>query len=291
MKAADFLYHRATSIGEAVGYLDDYGGSARILAGGQSLVPMLNMRLWRPAALIDINAIADLASIHVHGEDTVLGATVRHVTVETSSVVAARLPLLAHMARCVGDRQIRNRGTLGGSLVQGDPSAEMPLGCLVLDARATVVGPRGPREISMDAFYEGPYATALEPEELLTRIVFPKHPPHFAFHEICRRHNDFAVVSIAVTGHQEADGAWTNIRLGLGGVHDMPMLASNAMSLLEGSRLLDADIATAAAEAQRCVSPPSDMRATEEYRRHLVGVHVRRALCNLRSSQAGLSMK
>ncbi|MGO8855837.1 MAG: FAD binding domain-containing protein [Steroidobacteraceae bacterium] len=284
MKASDFLYHRATAIEEAVGYLDDYGGSARILAGGQSLVPMLNMRLWRPSALVDINAIADLAAIHVHAEDTVLGATVRHVTVETSPVVAARLPLLAHMVRCVGDRQIRNRGTLGGSLVQGDPSAEMPLACLVLDARVTVVGPRGPREIPMDAFYEGSYAAALKPDELLTLIVFPKHPPHFAFREICRRHNDFAVVSAAVTGHREADGRWTNIRLGLGGVHDMPILASNAMSLLDGSRLLDADIAAAAAEAQRCVSPPSDMRATEEYRRHLVGVHVRRVLSTLRCS-------
>jgi aerobic carbon-monoxide dehydrogenase medium subunit len=281
MKASDFLYHRAASIEEAVSYLDDYGGSARILAGGQSLVPMLNMRLWRPSALVDINGIADLAAIQVHGEDTVLGATVRHVTVETSPIAAARLPLLAHMVRCVGDRQIRNRGTLGGSLVQGDPSAEMPLACLVLDARATVVGSGGAREIPMDAFYEGSYATTLRPDELLTRIAFPKHPPHFAFREICRRHNDFAVVSVAVTGHRDADGRWANIRLGLGGVHDMPILASNAMSLLDGSDLLDADIAAAAAEAQRCISPASDMRATEDYRRHLVGVHVRRVLSAL----------
>jgi aerobic carbon-monoxide dehydrogenase medium subunit len=286
MKASDFLYHRATSIEEAVNYLDDYDGNARILAGGQSLVPMLNMRLWRPSALVDINEIPDLAAIHVHGDDTVLGATVRHVTVETSPVTAARLPLLAHMVRYVGDRQIRNRGTLGGSLVQGDPSAEMPLACLVLDARATVVGPRGAREIPMTGFYEGSYAATLKPDELLTRIMFPKHPPHFAFHEIGRRHNDFAVVSVAVTGHRAADGRWANIRLGLGGVHDTPVLASNAMSLLDGSHLLDADIAAAAAESQRCISPSSDMRATEDYRRHLVGVHVRRVLSALRSCVA-----
>jgi CO/xanthine dehydrogenase FAD-binding subunit len=204
----------------------------------------------------------------------------------TSPVVAARLPLLAHMVRYVGDRQIRNRGTLGGSLVQGDPSAEMPLACLVLDARATVVGPRGAREIPMTGFYEGSYAATLKPDELLTRIMFPKHPPHFAFHEIGRRHNDFAVVSVAVTGHRAADGRWANIRLGLGGVHDTPVLASNAMSLLDGSHLLDADIAAAAAESQRCISPSSDMRATEDYRRHLVGVHVRRVLSALRSCVA-----
>src|SRR5882757_6134451 len=111
MKAADFLYHRAISISEAVRYLDDYGGSARVLAGGQSLVPMLNMRLWRPAALIDINAVSDLAEVQVRGDETVLGAMVRHVTIETSPIVAARLPLLSRMIRSVGDRQIRNRGT------------------------------------------------------------------------------------------------------------------------------------------------------------------------------------
>jgi aerobic carbon-monoxide dehydrogenase medium subunit len=286
MKAADFLYHRATSIGDAVRYLDDYGGSARVLAGGQSLVPMLNMRLWRPAALIDINAVPDIADVQARDEETVLGAMVRHVTIETSSIVAARLPLLALMIRSVGDRQIRNRGTLGGSLVQGDPSAEMPLACLVLDARPTVVGRRGSREIRMEAFYEGSYAAALTPDELLTQVAFPRHPPHFAFREVCRRHNDFAVVAVAATGHRDADGCWRQIRLGLGGVHDVPMLASSAMALLNGSRLTDADIAAAASEAPRGVAPLSDMRATETYRRHLLAVYVRRVLTDLRSSAA-----
>jgi CO/xanthine dehydrogenase FAD-binding subunit len=286
MKAADFLYHRATSIGDAVRYLDDYGGSARVLAGGQSLMPMLNMRLWRPAALIDINAVPDIANVQARGEETVLGAMVRHVTIETSPIVAARLPLLALMIRSVGDRQIRNRGTLGGSLVQGDPSAEMPLACLVLDAGPTVVGRRGSREIRMDAFYEGSYAAALTPDELLTQIAFPKHPPHFAFREACRRHNDFATVAVAATGYRDADGCWRRIRLGLGGVHDVPMLASRAMALLDGSRLTDADIAAAASEAPRSVAPLSDMRATETYRRHLLAVYVRRVLTDLRSSAA-----
>lgn len=283
MKAADFLYHRATSIDEAVRYLGDYGGDARVLAGGQSLVPMLNMRLWRPTALIDINTIPALASIDVRGEETVLGAMTRHVTIETSPVIATRLPLLAHMIRWVGDRQIRNRGTLGGSLVQGDPSAEMPLASLVLDARPTAMGRRGAREIRMKDFYAGSYAATLKPDELLVHVVFPKHPPHFAFREVSRRHNDFAVVAVAVTGHREADGHWRQIRLGLGGVHDMPVLASTAMTLLEGSHLTDADIQAAATEAQLASSPQSDMRATEAYRRHLVGVYVRRVLTDLRS--------
>ena len=284
MKAADFLYHSATSVEEAVRYLDDYGGAARILAGGQSLVPMLNMRLWRPSALIDINAVTELANIQVRGEETLVGALVRHVTIETSAVIATRLPLLSLMIRCVGDPQIRNRGTLGGSLVQADPSAEMPLGCLVLGARLHVIGRRGNREIAIESFYEGSYATALAVDELLTDIVFPPHPPHFAFREISRRHNDFAVAAVAATGHRDADGRWHQLRIGLGGVHDTPILATTAMALVEGSALTDEVIAAAEVEAQRTISPTSDMRASEAYRRHLVGVYVRRVLVALRTS-------
>ncbi len=131
MKAADFLYHRVQSLDEAVKMLADYDGEARILAGGQSLIPMMNMRLWRPAALIDINAVQGLDHIHVDDDYIRVGALVRYETLEHSPVVAQHLPLLAEMVPYIGDRQVRNRGTLGGSLVQGDPTAEMPLACMV----------------------------------------------------------------------------------------------------------------------------------------------------------------
>lgn len=283
MKASDFIYHRAASVAEAVQLLDDYDGGARILAGGQSLLPMMNMRLWRPAALIDINRVPDLATVEVQGEDTVVGALVRYETIETDPVFAARLPLLASMVRSVGDRQVRNRGTIGGSLVQGDPTGEMPLGALVLGARVRVRGVNGDREIPMEDFYEGSYAATLRPEEILTDIVFPKHPQHFAFRELCRRHNDFAVVSVAATGNIGVNGTWRNVRIGLGGVDDNPVVAVNAGRLLEGSTLSDADIAEAAALAAKAVSPPSDIRASREYRTHLISIYVQRVLDDLRS--------
>lgn len=284
MKAADFIYHRASSVEDAVGHLAEHAGDARVLAGGQSLMPMLNMRLWRPSALIDINGIAALERVQPHGDETVVGATVRYVTLERSPLVAERLPLLARMVRFVGDRQVRNRGTLGGSLVQGDPTGEMPLGCLVLGARVRVAGPDGTREIPMTDFYSGPYAAALEPGELLTEVVFPKHPRHFAFREFCRRHNDFAVLSIAVTGDVSSDGRWRNVQLGFGGVNDTPLLVAGITALLEGSRLTDADIAAAGDAALDVIDPSSDIRASAEYRRHLAPIYVRRVLQDLRSS-------
>ena len=142
VKAAPFGYHRASSIAEAVGYLEVYEGSARVIAGGQSLVPMMNMRLLRPDAVIDINGIAELAEIRVAGDTTEVGAMVRYTTLERSPIVAERLPLLARVVRHIGDRQVRNRGTIGGSLVQGDPTGEMPLACLALGARVRDRWPR-----------------------------------------------------------------------------------------------------------------------------------------------------
>lgn len=284
MKAADFDYIRANSIDEAVRYLDEYGGDARVIAGGQSLMPMLNMRLWRLSALIDINEVPGIAHVEASGAETVVGTLARHALIESSPVVAQRLPLLSRMVTFVGDRQVRNRGTIGGSLVQGDPTGEMPLGCLVLGARVRVQGAGGRREIPMESFYEGSYAATLEHDEMLTEIVFPPHPQHFAFLEFTRRHGDFCVLSVAVTGNRSADGRWHDVRVGLGGVNDTPVLATGANELLERSRLSDDDIATAAQAALAVCDPPGDIRASAEYRTHLVPVYVRRALQQLRAS-------
>ncbi|MDP7640836.1 MAG: xanthine dehydrogenase family protein subunit M [Alphaproteobacteria bacterium] len=278
------MYHRASGVAEALRYMEDYDGEARLLAGGQSLMPMLNMRLWRPAALIDINSISELAEVTAEGEDTRLGALVRHATLETSPLIAARLPLLAAMTRFIGDHQVRNRGTIGGSLVQSDPASEMPLGCLVLGAEINAVGPAGARMIAIEDFFDGAYATALEADELLTEIRFAEHPPHFAFHELCRRHNDFAVLSVAATGQFSGDGQWSGLRIGLGGVNDTPVLAQASMALLEGSRLSDADIAAAGEAALGAIDPPGDIRGTAAYRAHLVPRYLAKVLRDLRLS-------
>ena len=284
MKAAAFAYHRPTSVAEAVARLAEYEGQARVLAGGQSLVPMLNMRLWRPSALIDINEVDELDDIRVDGERTVIGALVRYATLERSELVASRLPLVARVVRHIGDRQVRNRGTIGGSLVQGDPTGEMPLACLALGAVVTAVGPQGSRRIPVAELYEGSYATVLAPEELVTAVEFPAHPPHLAFGEVTRKHNDFAVLSVAATGHRTADGRWRDVRIALGGVADSPVLATAAGALLDGTELTDADLTAAAEAALQVVDPPSDIRASAEYRRHLVPIHVRRVLADLRDA-------
>ena len=287
MKSADFAYHRPGDIAEVVRHLQDYDGGARVLAGGQSLMPMMNMRLWRPEALIDINGLNGLADVTVQGDETRIGALVRYTALEFSPVVAERLPLLRAMVAFVGDRQVRNRGTIGGSLVQGDPTGEMPLGCLVLDAAVSVLGPAGARTIPMAALYEGAYAATLGPDELLTEVRIPHHPPHFAFRESCRRHNDFCVLSVAATGHIGDDGRWRGIRIGLGGVNDTPVLADASMALLEGSRLDDADIAAAGDAALEAIDPPDDIRGSAEYRAHLVPLYVARVLRDLRASALG----
>jgi CO/xanthine dehydrogenase FAD-binding subunit len=286
VKPAAFAYHRPSSVEEAVAHLAGYEGQARVLAGGQSLVPMLNMRLWRPSALVDINELDELDEITVDGDRTVLGSLVRYATLERSELVAERLPLLARVVRHIGDRQVRNRGTVGGALVQGDPTGEMPLACLALGAVVTAAGPEGTRRIPLTDFYAGSYATVLELDELVTAVEFPAHPQHVAFAELCRKHNDFAVLSVVATGNRGADGRWSDVRIALGGVADSPVLAVAAGNGLAGTLLADADLDAAAEAALDVIDPPTDVRASAEYRRHLVPVYVRRVLTELREAGA-----
>lgn len=291
MKAPDFIYHRASSVAEAIQLLSEYDGNARILSGGQSLIPMLNMRLWRPSALIDINRIPGLDEINSLGKETQLGTRVRYNTIEHSEVISERLPLLAEMIRHVGDRQVRHRGTVGGSLVQGDPTGEMPLAALTLGATVHVISTRGKRDIPMESFYEGSYATVLDPDEMLVSITYPPHPPFYAFREVNRRHNDFAVVSVAIVGSVDDTGKWSDIRIGLGGVNDTPMLATEAAARLNGTRLADDDIAEASKLAVDQADPSDDIRASREYRQHLLQAYVRKTLTDLRQESFGTCIK
>lgn len=283
MKPASFAYHRPTTVLEAVAVLGSHGSSARVLAGGQSLVPMLNMRLWRPAALVDINDIDDLDAIRTDGDRTEIGALVRYSTVERSELLGDRLPLLIEAVRNIGDRQVRNRGTVCGSLVHADPTAEMPLVCLALDADVVAVSTRGLRRVSVAELYEGSYATVLDADELVVAVEFPAHPVHWVFHEINRKHNDFAVLTVIAAGeHDPCTGQWSRVRVALGGLADTPLLAVRAAAALEGTTLADAELDAAVAAADGEIDPPSDIRASAEYRRHLLGVHLRRVLVELR---------
>jgi aerobic carbon-monoxide dehydrogenase medium subunit len=274
VKPAPFAYVRPQSLDEAVKALTDDG--ARVLAGGQSLVPMLHMRLLQPSTVVDINRIAELDAVSADDGVISIGALVRYTTLETSPVVGERLPLLQHVVRYVGDRQVRNRGTIGGSLAQADPVGEVPLVCLALGATVVALSRRGTREIPAEELILGPYTTSLEPDELVVEVRFPDSPTSFAFHEVTRRHNDFAVLAVAVVGSRADDGSWTDLRVGLSGAHYNPLLV----------RLPDSSLQEGAIESgvEAClveIDPPDDVRASAEYRRHLVAIHVARLLGRL----------
>jgi len=282
VKPAPFGYVRATSVDEAVQALEDHDGMARVLAGGQSLVPMLHMRLMRPLAVVDINGLeSELGRVEATGAETVVGALVRYSTLESSPVISERLPLLKHVAGYIGDRQVRNRGTLGGAIVQSDPTGEMPLACLALDAQVVARSTRGERVIAMGDFLEGSYANVLELDELVVGLRFPPSPARFAFFERSRKHNDFALLSVVALGNVDAEQRWSSVRIGLGGVNDRPVLAMAAAARLEGRRWDTATITEAAQLALDAIDPPDDVRASAEYRRHLVPIHVRRVLDDL----------
>ena len=197
MKPARFRYARAESLGEALALLTEAPADTKLLAGGQSLVPMLNMRLVRPAVLLDVNRVRDLTGITPTAAGGLrLGALTRHAELAASPAVIERAPLLAEAARHVGHAAIRNQGTLGGSLAHADPAAELPAALLALDARVRITGPRGAREIAADAFFRGLLTTALEPDEILTAIDVPAQPPGWGFVEIARRPGDFALAGV-----------------------------------------------------------------------------------------------
>lgn len=278
MKPAPFVYERAGSVEEAIALLQRYEGDARLLAGGQSLVPLLNMRLLMPSAVIDVNDLDTLDEIREEGDAVAIGALTRYSTIEWSPTLGSRLPLLAETVRYVGDRQVRTRGTLGGSLAHADPTGEMPLAAIALGATIIVQGPQGRREVPADAFFLGPYYTVLEPDEMIVAVRFPLRRTVSAILEHARRHGDFAVISVAAVGEPNGDGGWRSIRLALGGISDTPILASEASELLSGTRLEPDVVERAGAAALEAADPASDIRASADYRRHLIPIYVRRTL-------------
>jgi aerobic carbon-monoxide dehydrogenase medium subunit len=278
VKPAPFAYERASSVEEAIALLGRYEGDARLLAGGQSLVPLLNMRLLMPSAVIDVNGVPGLDEIREEGDEVAIGALTRYCTIEWSPTLGSRLPLLTEIVRYVGDRQVRSRGTLGGSLAHGDPTGEMPLAALALGATIVVQGAGGRREVPAEEFFLGPYYTVLEPEEMLVEVRFPVRRTVSAVAEHARRHGDFAVIGVAAVGEPNGDGGWGPVRVALSGVSDAPFLAAEASELLSGTKLEPDVVERAVAAAAAAADPPDDVRASADYRRHLIPIYVRRAL-------------
>jgi CO/xanthine dehydrogenase FAD-binding subunit len=281
MKPAAFDYVVAESIDAAVAALAAADGEAKILAGGQSLVPMLNFRLLRPSILVDINRIPDLAFIEEGADAIVIGALTRHHRLETSPVIARHLPVVTEAMRHVAHLAIRNRGTIGGSLSHADPAAELPMLALLLDATLHVVSHAGPHTIAARDFFLGPLTVDLAPDEMVTRIVLPKlsSATGWGFAEVARRSGDFALAAAAAT-LKLRDGVIGEARIAMTGIDDTAKRASEAEALLAGRTLTPDLIDTAVAAARAGVNPPTDLHASSDYRRHLVGVLVGRALAD-----------
>ena len=279
MKPPPFEYRVAKSVEAAVAMLADAGGEAKVLAGGQSLVPMLNFRLLWPAILVDINRIPGLAYINEGANAIRVGALTRHHQLETSPVIAAQLPVLSAAMAHVAHLAIRNRGTIGGSLTHADPAAELPMIALLLDATISVSSPKGGRTIAARDFFLGALSVALEADELVTEVAFPKLPDRtgWGFEEVSRRHGDFALAAVGTTLTVSA-GKISQARIAVAGVDERPIRASGAEALLRDSAL-DPKLLDAARDAVRTgVNPNSDLHASADYRRHLVGVLSERAL-------------
>ncbi len=268
MIPASFDYRRASSLEEAVDLLAAGGEDTKLLAGGHSLLPLMKLRLAAPAQLLDIGRLSELSYVREDGDRVVIGALTRHRDLEISDILRHHVPLLAHVAGQVGDPQVRHRGTIGGSIAHGDPASDLPAACLALDATFTAVGPGGERTIEACHFFEGFLQTALEPDEVLTRISVPKVAGHgWSFQKFNRRAQDWAIVGVAAVR-----GARTGVALiNMGPV---PLRASRTEQALAAG----ATAREAAAHAADGLDPPGDLNASPEYRRHLAEVLVRRAL-------------
>ncbi len=278
MKPAPFQYHRPAALADALALLATHP-DARVLAGGQSLMPMLNLRLATPEHLIDLNRIPELDFVRDEADAIVFGAMTRQRTIEFSPLVAAKLPLLAAAIRWVGHRQTRNRGTLGGSVCHLDPSAELPTIAMALDATLEVRSVRGTRTLAMADFPAGYMTPALEPDEVLASLRFPVWSGRVgsAFTEFARRHGDFAVVSVAAQLALDAAGRVARASITLGGVAMAPTRVPAAEAALAGRAVGDAEIAAAAA-ACAAIEANNDIHAPAWYRQRLARTLAGRAL-------------
>lgn len=281
MKAPSFAYAKPRSLDEVFALAERHGGDAKLLAGGQTLLATLNMRLSSPALLIDITGVPGLAGISVKGNTLRIGALTTHRAIERSPEVAQHLPLLAQAAPHIAHVAIRNAGTLGGSLAHGDPAAEWPGCCVALDAEFVIAARGGERRVKARAFYRGLFETALGAGEVITAVEFaiPGVGYRSAFLELARRHGDYAIVGVAALA--KTGGALTDVRLALIGAGPTPVLARTAMAAVEGKKPGAEVIAVAQSALAKDLSPTGDLNGSPATKLHLARVLCGRAIAQL----------
>ena len=282
MKASAFAYARATSVANALELLTAHGEKAKVLAGGQSLLPAMNLRLLAPELIIDIGELAELRGVVLEGGGVLtIGALTRHADLLKSPEIAAHAPLLMDAVAHVAHPAIRNRGTIGGSLVHADPASELPACMLTLGATIIARGPSGERRIAASEFFAGIYETALAPQELLVAVelpVTPRNSTHF-FHEFARRHGDYAIVGLAAQAFVR-DGRFTDLRLGFFAVGDRPLLSRSAGKLVDVA-ITPVVLSGASSALDDELDPLEDQQATPTMRRHLAKVLLARCVSSL----------
>jgi carbon-monoxide dehydrogenase medium subunit len=280
MKPPRFDYLLPRTVDEALGLLAQHGDEAKVLAGGQSLVPLLNFRLVRPAYLVDLNDIPGLDGIRVDDGHLAIGAMTRQRAAETSPVVRERCPLLAEAIPQIGHVQIRNRGTMGGSLAHADPAGELPAVVAALDGELVLRSRRGERRLTPQEFFVGYLTTAAAPDELLIEARVPVTPPRTgtAFMEVSRRHGDFALVGVAAMVTLDTGGVCTACAIALTGVGPTPVVAREAARALVGVKPTADAYTDVGRRVASALAPDSDLHASADYRKHLAGVLTRRAL-------------
>jgi carbon-monoxide dehydrogenase medium subunit len=279
MKLPYVEYEAPTTMAEAVDLLAEHQDEASVLAGGQSLIPLMALRLARPAVLIDINGLSELSLVAVEDGRVTIGAMTREYVAEDSATVGDTVPLLAAALPLIGHEAIRSRGTIGGSLAHADPAAELPAVARALDAEFVVRGRAGERVVPAADWFEGYLATSRQPDEILVEVRFPAAGPGtgVAFLEVARRHGDFAIVGLAVS-LTLADGVISDARLAFAGVSDVPVRAAEAEDLLIGQRPSAELFAEAAHVATAPLDPPADLNGSPEYRKQIAATLVRRGL-------------
>ncbi|HUE19249.1 MAG TPA: FAD binding domain-containing protein [Stellaceae bacterium] len=291
MKAVDFDYVRPTSIGEACARLAETGAEAKLLAGGQTLVPLLAMRLARPALLIDINLIEALQGIARSKAGVTIKSCTRQGDALADATLRRDLPLLAKALGFVGHVQTRNRGTIGGSLANADPAAEIGLAALTLDAVAVAASTQGARRIAMKDFFRAAMETALAPEECLTEIEFPAWREAgrigTGFQEVSIRRADFALAAAAVQLSLDSGGICRRIVLSLGGAADVPLRVDATTEMLIGTKLAEDDIEATAQRVRDSIAPTDDLHASADYRRRIAGELAARAIAEARDEALG----
>ncbi len=286
MKMPPFDYACPTTLSEAVALLASRDGDAKALAGGQSLVPMLAFRLAQPALLVDLRKLADLRGIKISADGVRLGAMVRWRDILDDRRLSAAHPLLQAAVAEVAHYQIRNRGTVGGSIAHADPAAEMPGIAVTCEAEISVLGKSGARVIKAAEFFHGPLMTALAADEIIVDVRLPAWPARrrWGFREFARRRGDFALAAAAVFYDEDADGKARNAHVGAVGVADRPLRLHAVEAVLNGQSIDEASIAKADAAASGAVDPQDDIHASGAYRRALIGTMVERALRAARAS-------